>query len=102
MGGNLGLMYLMEEQGYNVQPIILYQENFSFITLITKGKSTSQRTKHIATRILFVNDRLEVGEIKLVLMGTKNMTADFYTKPLQCKMLRCMRDKIMGVTSMVN
>ena len=26
MGGNLGLMYLMQEQGYNVQPIIVVTE----------------------------------------------------------------------------
>jgi len=49
MGGNLGLIYLMQEQGYDVQPI-LYQDNTSAITLMTKGKSTSQRTEHIATR----------------------------------------------------
>ena len=27
MGGNIGLMYLMEEQDYNVKPLILYQDN---------------------------------------------------------------------------
>jgi len=43
MGGNLGLMYLMEEQAYNIQPIILHQENTSAITLMEKEKSKSQR-----------------------------------------------------------
>ena len=38
MGGNLGLMYLMKEQGYNIQPIILYQDNTSATTLTTKRK----------------------------------------------------------------
>ena len=33
MGGNMGLMYLMQKQGYNVQLIILYQDNTSAITL---------------------------------------------------------------------
>jgi hypothetical protein len=102
MGSNLGFMYLMEEQGYDVKPLILYQDNTSAITLMEKGRSTSQRTKHIATRYFFIKDRINSGEIKLVHMGTKDMIADFYTKPLQGDVFRIMRDKIMGVTSMVN
>ena len=58
-------MSLMQEQGYDVQPIILYQDNTSAITLMTKGKSTSQRTKQKATRYFFVKDRIELGKIKL-------------------------------------
>ena len=34
-------------------------------------------------------------------MDTKIMITDFYTKPLQGELFRCMRDKIMGVTSRV-
>ena len=82
MGGNLGLIYLMQEQEYSVQPIILYQDNTSAITLMTKGKSTSQHSKHIATRYFFVKDRIEQGVIKLVHMVTKNVIADFYTESL--------------------
>jgi hypothetical protein len=102
MGSNLGVMYLMEEQGYNVRPLILYQDNMSAITLMEKGRSTSQRTKHIATRYFFVKDRISSGEIKLIHMGTKNMIADFYTKPLQGELFRHMRDKIMGKVTMVS
>ena len=98
MGGNLGLMYLMEEQGYNVKPLILYQDNKSAIALLEKGRSTSQRTKHIATRYFFIKDRITSNEIKLVHMGTNDMIADFYTKPLQGDLFRKMRDKIMGIT----
>ena len=36
MGGNLGLMYLMEEQGYNVKPLIFYQDKKSVILLWRK------------------------------------------------------------------
>ena len=65
-----------------------------------KGISLSQRTKLIATSYFFVKDRISSGEIKLVHMGTDSINADFYTKPLQRDLF--MRDKIMGVTSMVN
>ena len=102
MSSNLGLLYLLVEQGYDVKPLILYQDNKSAITLMEKGRSTSQRTKHISTRYFFVKDRIDSGEIKLVHMGTKDMIADFYTKPLQGELFKYMRDKIMGITSMVN
>ena len=66
MGGDLGLMYLLEEQGYDVRPFILYQDNTSAITLMEKDRSTSQRTKYIAIRYFFVQNRISFGEIKFV------------------------------------
>jgi len=101
MGSNLGLMYLLQEQGYDIKPLILYQDNTSAITLMEKGRSTSQRTKHIDIKYFFIKDRIKSNEISVVHLGTKNMIAD-YTKPLQGTLFRDMRDKIMGVTSMVN
>jgi len=40
MGANLGLMYFLKEQGNDVGPLILYQDNTSAIILMEKGKST--------------------------------------------------------------
>ena len=37
-------------------------------------------------------------KLKMVHMGTNDMIADFYTKPLQGDLFRKMRDKIMGIT----
>jgi len=61
MGGNLGLAYLLEEQGYDVRPLIHYQDNTSAITLMGKGRSTSPRTKHIR----FFSLRTEYSQVKL-------------------------------------
>ena len=91
-------MHLSQEQGYDVRPVILDQDNTSAIT--EKGRSTSQRTKHIAIRYFFIKDRIFSGVIKLV--RTKAMIADCYTKPLQGDLFRDMRDKIMGVSYTVN
>ena len=71
MSSNLGLLYLSVEQGYDVKPLILFQDNKSVITLMEKSRSTSQRTQHIATRYLLVKDRIDSGEVKLVHMGPK-------------------------------
>ena len=63
MGGTLSLMYLLEGKGYDVRPLILYQDNTSAITLMEKGRPTSQRTKHIAIRYFFL--RTELVLVKL-------------------------------------
>jgi hypothetical protein len=101
LGANLGLLYLMQEQGYDIKPVIFYQDNKSAITLMEKGRSTSQRTKHISVRYFFVKDRIDQKEVKLVHKGTDEMLADFYTKPLQGDLFRRMRDMIMGMTEIV-
>jgi hypothetical protein len=97
LGVSIGLMYLMNEQGYEVKPLILYQDNKSAITLMEKGHSTSNRTKHIPIRYYFVKDRIDKEEVKLVYMNTDDMLADFFTKPLQGELFRKLRDKIMGI-----
>jgi hypothetical protein len=102
LGENLGLMYLMQDQGYDIKPVVLYQDNKSAITLMEKGRSTSRRTKHISVRYFFVKDRIDKEEVKLVYLSTDDMLADFYTKPLQGSLFRQMRDMIMGITKIVN
>ena len=96
-GDNLGLMHFMEGQGYDVKPIVLYQDNKSAITLMNKGRSTSHRTRHIATRYFFIKDRVDQGDVKLVHKGTEEMVADYFTKPLQGEIFRKMRKHIMGL-----
>ena len=59
--------------------------------MLEKGRSTSQRTKHIATGYFFMKDRISSNEIKIVHMGTNDMVADFYTKPLQGELFRTAR-----------
>ncbi|KAL3810038.1 hypothetical protein ACHAXA_000207 [Cyclostephanos tholiformis] len=48
LGCILWARYFMEEQGYDMEPSLLYQDNMSAILLETNGKaSSSRRTKHI-------------------------------------------------------
>jgi len=95
-GDNLGIMYFLEGQAYDTKPMVLYQDNKSAITLINKGRSTSHRTRHIATRYFFNKDRVDQGDVKLVHRGTEEMVADYFTKPLQGEYFRKMRKHIMG------
>jgi hypothetical protein len=61
-----------------------------------KGRSTSGRTRHVSIRYFFVKDRIESKEIVLRYIGTEEMIADFFTKPLQGALFKSMRAKIMN------
>ena len=73
----------IEAQGYITNEAIVHQDNKSTITLAEKGKSTSNRTRHVNIRYFFVKDRIEKGDIKIVYEKTEEMVADFFSKPLQ-------------------
>lgn len=48
MGRILSVRYFIEQQGYNVGPTTVYQDNKSAILLERKGSASStKRTKHI-------------------------------------------------------
>jgi hypothetical protein len=74
--------YFLLSQGYELGPATVHQDNQGAITMIQKGKSTSDRTRHIHIRFFFVHDRIQSGEIKLAYCPTGDMLADILTKPL--------------------
>ena len=87
----------LEAQVYGVTENIVYQDNKSAILL--NGKSSSgKRTKHINMRYFFITDRIAKGDISLQWCPTGDMTADYFTKPLQGALFTRFRDLIMGVT----
>jgi hypothetical protein len=91
----LGCKNLMENQGYKVK-LLLHQDNKSAIMLAHKGRSTSNRTRHIAIRYYFVKDRIDKGDVEIVYTNTEEMLADYFTKPLQGELFVKLRDLIMG------
>ena len=58
--------------------------------------SCTGNSKHIHIRYFFVKDRVDKGEIKVEYCPTKQMLANFYTKPLQGNLFRKFGDVIMG------
>jgi hypothetical protein len=84
-------------QGYEVGPAILYQDNKSTITLAEKGKSNSQRTRHVNIRYFFIKDRIDAKEIELKYMPTDDMVADILTKPLQGKKFIELRKRLLNL-----
>ena len=92
--------YFMEAPGYGVTTI-LNQDNQSTIKLADNGKASSGKgTRHINIRYFFITDRIARKEIAVQYCPTKEMVADYFTKPLQGVLFYKFRDQIMGVVPM--
>jgi hypothetical protein len=93
--------YFLKAQGYGVSDNIIFQDNRSSMLLERNGKtSSSKRTKHINVRYFFITDRISKGEVRIEWCPTKDMVADFMTKPLQGSTFKRFRDLIMGALPM--
>jgi hypothetical protein len=81
----LWMKYWLEDNGYKVNPIILYQDNMSTIAMIKKGKPCSRSTRHIKMRYFFIKDYMNMKIMDVRYLKTDDMLADMLTKPLQGK-----------------
>ena len=52
-------------QGLSIGPAVVYQDNQSTIFLANKGRSTSERSRHIKIRYFFVAHYVEAKEIEI-------------------------------------
>ena len=83
-------------QGYVTPPAKVYQDNKSTIISAEKGRSTSDRTRHVNIRYYWVKDRIDNKEMLLEYLPTADMTADILTKPLQGEQFRKLRSKLLN------
>jgi hypothetical protein len=89
--------YFLEAQGYSVSDSVVYQDNQSAMLMEKNGRfSSGKRTRHINIRYFFVTDRIANNELTIEYCPTKEMIADFFTKPLQGTPFRMFRDWIMN------
>jgi len=105
--GSLGYIlwarYFMIEQGYDMDPSLLYQDNMSAILLETNGRaSSSKRTKHIKVKYYFVKDKVDQGELTIEHCPTEQMWTDRNTKPKQGAVFRAFRGHVMGIPTDYN
>ncbi len=87
-------------QEYGVTENLLLQDNKCSMLLERNGKASSgKHTRHINIRYFFITDRVNMKEVEIKWCHTKDMVADFMTKPLQGSHFRRLYDLIMGMTS---
>lgn len=98
IGQVLWTQQFLRAQGYETMRSVVYQDNQSAILLEKNGRrSGSKRTRHIDVRYYFITDRINKGELKVEYCPTGDMTADFFTKPLQGAAFKKFRDTILNV-----
>ena len=79
---------LLTAQGYEVGPIILYQDNLNCMHIMAKGKAGSQRTRHIAIRYYWIKQHMDDKTVIVEKVPTEQMPANILTKPLQGSQFR--------------
>ena len=67
-------------QGYDVGPVIIYQDNMSCMALIKRGGPCSDRSRHINIRHFWLCEKVDVT---IEHLGTERMFANVLTKPVQ-------------------
>ena len=66
------------------------------IALAEKGRSTSDRTRHINIRYFFIKDKINSNELRIEYLPTEDMKADVWTKPLQGELFKRLRNKLLN------
>ena len=83
-------------QGVQLQPAKIYQDNLSTIFLATKGRSTSERTRHVKIRYFFIHHFIDTNEVQLNHLPATHMIADLLTKPLHGTLFLKFRSGLLG------
>ena len=87
----------LEDQGVTIKETVLYQDNMSSMLLEQNGRQLStKRTKHMDIRYFYVGDHIQNKTLSLRHCPTKEMLADYFTKPLQGSLFIRLRNHIMG------
>ncbi len=103
LGYILWACYFMQEQGYDMDPSLLYQDNMSAILLETNGRASSSTwTKHIKVKYFLIKDKVDRDEITIEHCPTDQMWTDINTKPKQGTVFWVFRGHVMGIPADYN
>ena len=89
-------LQFIESLGVKMGQAQIYQDNSSTIRMAQNGKTSSDRTKHIKLRYFFIKQYIDSGGFSITHCPPERMTADILTKPLQGKLFRDLRDRLLG------
>lgn len=87
---------LLTHQGISVGPAVVYQDNQSTICLANKGKSTSERTRHVKVRHFFISHYVDTEEIVIKYLPTQEMVADLLKKSLHGSLFAKLKNILIG------
>jgi hypothetical protein len=91
---------MLKEMGIPIKdPLIIYEDNQSLITMISSPSGNFKRTKHFMARIGFLVDQFTKHLIRFLHVISADQLADLLTKPLGPSQFLYLRNKIMGRAS---
>ena len=93
----------MIDQGYDMEPSLLYQDNMSAILLETNGRASSSKwTKHFKVKYYLIKDKVDRGEVTIKHCPTEQMWTDINTKLKQGAVFWAFRGHVMGISADYN
>ena len=94
----LWMKHFIKAQGYPVLENMIYQDNESSMKLEKYGRqSSSKKTHHFDVCYYFITDNVQKGAVQIRYCPTRDMTTDFFTKPLQGTFKK-FRDQILNLS----
>jgi hypothetical protein len=90
----LFLRNFLHHQGYDMGPVILYQDNMSTMGLVARGRSGAEKTRHILIRYYWVSEQVANGTAIVEHKGTK--ARNLLTRPLQGSQFLYERECLTG------
>ena len=93
---SLWIRVFLIEQGYEVGPIIIHEDNASVLALIENGRGESHRTRHYKVKYFLVKEHIDEGHVIMEFCRTLFMWADMLTKALQGRLLVSMVNATMN------
>ena len=95
----LWTQHFLERQHFPHGGTTLYQDDSSTIHLQSKGfEAAGKRMRHLNIRYFFARDCVSRGLLRIQHQSTKEIEADFLSKPLQGSTFLGFRDSILGLT----
>ena len=92
--GVMRLDEFMQYQGHIMQVPVIYQDNQSTITLVTKGGG-KYRNVHLRVRQCRLMEMISENKVRVIYLCTGNMIADILTKPLQGMLFTALEKKLL-------
>ena len=93
--GVMRLDEFMREQGHAMDLPLIYQDNQSTISLVTKGGG-KYRSVHLRVRQCRIKEMIDTCKMLIGWLETGNMVADSMTKPLQGSLFLAMVRKLLN------
>ena len=70
-------------QGYEMGPVVLYQDNMSTIAMLKRGRPGAKGSRHFDIRYYWLKEKIDNNEVVVEHMPAEKMIANVFTKPIQ-------------------